>query len=59
MNPWLRLRIDSELDREKEAGILSRNGYEVRQTKVKIKARYERYVEYREREDGENDLPTL
>lgn len=47
---WAPIRVESELDREKLAGILARNDYEVRIAKVKNKNRYERYVECRERE---------
>jgi hypothetical protein len=51
---WLKIRIDSESDRATMVAILARNGYEVRERKVKVNSRYERYVEYRERvEDDE------
>ena len=49
---WIPIRIESEFDREKLVSVLARNGYEVRQSKQKVKNRTEHYVEYREREDA-------
>lgn len=56
MKSWISIKIDSEDDRSAVVAILARNEYEIRVTKRKVGNRYERYVEYREREE-ENHLP--